>query len=52
VNWTDRLGSVKPLEIQVRAGLHTGEIELDGTDVAGLAVAIAARWPRSPDPTS
>jgi class 3 adenylate cyclase len=27
----------------VRAGLHTGEIELTGTDVAGIAVHIAAR---------
>ena len=34
---------VRGLGIEVRAGLHTGEIELDGTDVAGIAVAIAAR---------
>jgi class 3 adenylate cyclase len=32
-----------PLGIEIRAGLHTGEIELDGVDVAGIAVAIAAR---------
>jgi class 3 adenylate cyclase len=31
------------LGIEVRAGLHTGEIELDGDDVAGIAVAIGAR---------
>jgi class 3 adenylate cyclase len=29
--------------IDVRAGLHTGEIELTGEDVAGIAVHIAAR---------
>lgn len=34
---------VRPLGLEVRAGLHTGEIELDGDDVAGLAVAIGAR---------
>ena len=31
------------LGIEVRAGLHIGEIELDGDDVAGIAVAIGAR---------
>ena len=31
------------LGIEVRAGLHTGEVELDGDDVAGIAVAIGAR---------
>ena len=35
--------AVQPLGIEIRAGLHTGEIELDGNDVAGLAVAIGAR---------
>ncbi|MDP9302063.1 MAG: adenylate/guanylate cyclase domain-containing protein, partial [Actinomycetota bacterium] len=34
---------LRPLGIEVRAGLHTGEIELDGDDVRGLAVAIGAR---------
>ena len=29
--------------LAVRAGLHTGEIELTGSDVAGIAVHIAAR---------
>jgi class 3 adenylate cyclase len=29
--------------LHVRAGLHTGEIELLGDDVGGIAVAIAAR---------
>jgi class 3 adenylate cyclase/pimeloyl-ACP methyl ester carboxylesterase len=31
------------LGIQIRAGLHTGEIELDGEDITGIAVAIGAR---------
>ncbi len=35
--------SVLPHGIQVRAGLHTGEIELHGDDIAGIAVAIGAR---------
>jgi class 3 adenylate cyclase len=35
--------AVRPLGLEVRAGLHTGEIELIGDDVAGIAVHIAAR---------
>jgi class 3 adenylate cyclase len=35
--------AVKPLGIEVRVGLHTGEVELVGDDVAGIAVHIAAR---------
>ncbi len=35
--------AVRDLGIEVRAGLHTGEIELRGKDVAGLAVVIARR---------
>jgi class 3 adenylate cyclase/alpha-beta hydrolase superfamily lysophospholipase len=34
---------VRPLGIEVRSGLHTGEVELDGDDVAGIGVAIGAR---------
>ena len=34
---------VRPLGIEIRAGLHTGEIEPEGDDIAGIAVAIAAR---------
>jgi class 3 adenylate cyclase len=34
---------VRSLGLQVRCGLHTGEIELKGTDIAGIAVHIAAR---------
>jgi class 3 adenylate cyclase len=35
--------AVRPLGIEIRAGLHTGEIELVGDDISGLAVAIGAR---------
>lgn len=35
--------AVAPLDIHVRAGLHTGEIELRGDRVGGIAVHIGAR---------
>jgi class 3 adenylate cyclase len=35
--------AVRPLDIEVRVGLHTGEVELVDDDVAGIAVHIAAR---------
>jgi class 3 adenylate cyclase len=35
--------AVRPLGIEVRTGLHTGEIELRDDDVGGIAVHIAAR---------
>jgi len=35
--------AVKPLGLEVRVGCHTGEIELLGTDVGGIAVHIGAR---------
>jgi class 3 adenylate cyclase len=35
--------AVRALGIHVRAGLHTGEVELRGDDVAGVAVHIGAR---------
>jgi class 3 adenylate cyclase len=34
---------VRPLGLEVRAGLHTGEIERRGGDVSGVGVHIAAR---------
>jgi class 3 adenylate cyclase len=34
---------LRGIAVQVRAGLHTGEIELRGDDVGGIAVHIAAR---------
>lgn len=33
----------RPLGIEVRAGVHTGEVEKIGHDIAGIAVHIAAR---------
>jgi class 3 adenylate cyclase/pimeloyl-ACP methyl ester carboxylesterase len=35
--------AVQPLGIEVRAGLHTGEIELRGDDIGGIAVHIGQR---------
>ena len=37
------LDSSEPLGIRVRAGLHTGECEVMGDDIGGIAVHIAAR---------
>ena len=35
--------SVQALGIEVRAGLHTGECEVRGEDIGGIAVHIGAR---------
>ena len=35
--------AVREIGLEVRAGLHAGEIELQGDDIAGIAVHIAAR---------
>jgi class 3 adenylate cyclase len=35
--------TVQPLGLNVRSGLHTGEIELHRDDIGGIAVHIAAR---------
>jgi class 3 adenylate cyclase len=35
--------ALQPLGLQIRAGLHTGEVEVLGTDIAGIGVHIAAR---------
>jgi class 3 adenylate cyclase/alpha-beta hydrolase superfamily lysophospholipase len=37
------VNDVAPLGIAVRAGLHTGEVELIGKDIGGIAVHVAAR---------
>ena len=34
---------VRDLGIRIRAGVHTGEVELDGDHVRGIAVHIGAR---------
>jgi class 3 adenylate cyclase len=35
--------ALSPLGLEIRAGLHTGEVELRSDDIAGIAVHIAAR---------
>ena len=35
--------AMKPLDIEIRSGVHTGEIEFKGDDVGGIAVHVAAR---------
>jgi class 3 adenylate cyclase len=35
--------AVRPLGIEVRAGVHAGEVEVRGADIAGMAVHIGAR---------
>jgi class 3 adenylate cyclase len=35
--------ALRPLGLEVRAGLHTGECELTGDKLAGIAVHIGAR---------
>lgn len=37
------IGQIRKIGIELRAGLHTGEVELVGAGVAGIAVHIAAR---------
>ena len=37
------VAAIGPLGLEMRAGVHTGEIELRGGDVAGIAVHIGAR---------
>jgi len=37
------IAAVRPLGIEIRAGLHTGEVELVKNDVRGIAVHVAAR---------
>src|SRR2546421_892841 len=43
--------SVRPLGIEIRAGLHTGECELMDDDVGGIAVHIGARVAASAAPS-
>jgi class 3 adenylate cyclase len=59
---TSARDAVRQLGIEIRAGLHTGECEVIGDDIAGIAVNIGARvgsaaapgryWCRAPSPTS
>jgi class 3 adenylate cyclase len=35
--------AVRSFGLELRAGLHTGEVELNGADISGIAVNIGAR---------
>ena len=35
--------AARTIDLEIRAGVHTGEVELDGDDVRGIAVHIGAR---------
>jgi class 3 adenylate cyclase len=39
----DMLAGAKDLGLELRAGVHTGEVEVRGADIGGLAVTIAKR---------
>jgi class 3 adenylate cyclase len=43
-------GAVRSLDLSVRAGLHTGECEVLGDDLGGMAVNIGARVVSHADP--
>lgn len=40
---TSMIDAVRSLGLDIRVGVHTGEIEISGDDIAGVAVHIAAR---------
>jgi class 3 adenylate cyclase len=40
---TDILAGAKDIGLDLRVGVHTGEVEVRGDDIAGLAVTIAKR---------
>jgi class 3 adenylate cyclase len=40
---SDILAGAKDIGLELRAGVHTGEVEVRGDDIAGLAVTIAKR---------
>jgi class 3 adenylate cyclase len=42
--------AAKRLDIEIRAGVHTGEVELAGEDLRGVAVHLAARLMSAADP--
>lgn len=37
------IGALRPLDLRIRAGVHTGEVETVAGDLAGLGVHVAAR---------
>jgi class 3 adenylate cyclase len=42
--------ALKPLGLEIRAGLHTGEVEVREADIAGIGVHMAARVLASASP--
>jgi class 3 adenylate cyclase len=44
--------SARQLGLEVRSGIHTGEVEVRGDDIGGIAVHIAARIAALAEPTS
>lgn len=44
------IGGVESLGVEVRAGVHTGEVEVRGADLGGLAVHIGARVASAAEP--
>ncbi|MCZ6738290.1 MAG: adenylate/guanylate cyclase domain-containing protein [Actinobacteria bacterium] len=40
---TDLLTAIASIDLRLRTGIHTGEIEVSGDDVGGIAVHLAAR---------
>jgi class 3 adenylate cyclase len=42
----------RQIGVEVRGGVHTGEIELRGSDIAGIAVHIAARVAAAAEPST
>lgn len=49
---TELVESAKRAGVEVRAGLHTGEVELMGNDIAGIAVHLAQRVESKAEPGS
>jgi class 3 adenylate cyclase len=43
--------ALQPMGLQIRAGLHTGEVEARADQIAGIAVHIAARVQAAADPS-
>ena len=43
--------AVQGLDLQIRAGVHAGEVEVRGDDLTGIAVHIASRIESNADPS-
>jgi class 3 adenylate cyclase len=44
------IAALAPLGIEIRAGVHTGEVEVRGADVGGIAVHLASRVQAAAEP--